>query len=258
MNLHVSIPLVRPGSVHSGSACWDNCGWALPDELHANLFSWQLPTQHLNSTVSPLQLHSTITTTRTLTTSTHSSRACTRCLAAVSSSQLVAWESPEWRTPSALFRRACWRCSTSSLPPSTVSTCPRSHTSRLRNVSRWRLIDVWIWDLTCVQVKHRLTVKCNQLSRWKTQDCLLRKCIYSIGTVIVTQLPLITATSQGQSMAPLLCQTPADVCHHHRLPSTLTYYICGQSFLFSTFWDVLSIRNTLKWRWKKQLSWNVL
>ena len=35
------IPLFRPGSVHSGSASWDNCGWAFPNELRvSSLFMW--------------------------------------------------------------------------------------------------------------------------------------------------------------------------------------------------------------------------
>ena len=32
------IPLFRPGSIHSGSASWDNCGQMFPDKLHASLF----------------------------------------------------------------------------------------------------------------------------------------------------------------------------------------------------------------------------
>ena len=31
ISLHAPVPLFRPGSVHSGSASWDNCGWALPE-----------------------------------------------------------------------------------------------------------------------------------------------------------------------------------------------------------------------------------
>ena len=34
------IPLLRPASVHSGSASWDDCGQAFPDELHMNSFSY--------------------------------------------------------------------------------------------------------------------------------------------------------------------------------------------------------------------------
>ena len=32
------ISLSKPGSVHSGSASWDNCGWVFPDELRVSLF----------------------------------------------------------------------------------------------------------------------------------------------------------------------------------------------------------------------------
>ena len=32
------IPLFRLGSVHSGSASWDNCGQEFPDELHVSFF----------------------------------------------------------------------------------------------------------------------------------------------------------------------------------------------------------------------------
>ena len=32
------IPLLRPGSVHSGSASCDDCGCVLPDELHVGSF----------------------------------------------------------------------------------------------------------------------------------------------------------------------------------------------------------------------------
>ena len=37
------IPLLRPGSVHSGSASWDNCGWKFPDKLHVNSFPERFP-----------------------------------------------------------------------------------------------------------------------------------------------------------------------------------------------------------------------
>ena len=43
----------RPGSVHSGSASWDKCGWAFPDKLCVSSFH----TLCLLSIVSPLQLH---------------------------------------------------------------------------------------------------------------------------------------------------------------------------------------------------------
>ena len=29
-------PLLRPGSVHSGSVSWDDCDWVFPDELHVS------------------------------------------------------------------------------------------------------------------------------------------------------------------------------------------------------------------------------
>ena len=38
INLHTLIPLFMPGSVHSVSASWDNCGWMFSDELHVSLF----------------------------------------------------------------------------------------------------------------------------------------------------------------------------------------------------------------------------
>ena len=34
------IPLLGPGSVHSSSANWNDCGGVLPDELHVSLFPW--------------------------------------------------------------------------------------------------------------------------------------------------------------------------------------------------------------------------
>ena len=34
------VTLFWPGSVHSGSASWDDCGWVFPDELHLSLFPW--------------------------------------------------------------------------------------------------------------------------------------------------------------------------------------------------------------------------
>ena len=69
------IPLFMPGSVHSGSASWDDCDRVFPDELHMSSFpvtfphyvpsraacelvSCYLPTLCLDSSiVSPLQLH---------------------------------------------------------------------------------------------------------------------------------------------------------------------------------------------------------
>ena len=38
INLCTLTPLFRPGSVHSGSASWDDCGHAFPDELHESSF----------------------------------------------------------------------------------------------------------------------------------------------------------------------------------------------------------------------------
>ena len=35
---HTLIPLCRPGSVHSGSARWDDCDWVFPDEFHVSSF----------------------------------------------------------------------------------------------------------------------------------------------------------------------------------------------------------------------------
>ena len=40
---HASIPLFVPGSVHLGSASWDDCGQMYPEELHVSCF-WQVPT----------------------------------------------------------------------------------------------------------------------------------------------------------------------------------------------------------------------
>ena len=37
------IPLFRPGSVHSGSASWENCGQMFPDKLYVNSFPDRLP-----------------------------------------------------------------------------------------------------------------------------------------------------------------------------------------------------------------------
>ena len=36
-------PLFRPGSVHSGSVNWDDCGWEFPDELCVSLFPDRFP-----------------------------------------------------------------------------------------------------------------------------------------------------------------------------------------------------------------------
>ena len=37
------IPLFMPGSVHSGSVNWDNCGWMFPDKLCVSLFPDRFP-----------------------------------------------------------------------------------------------------------------------------------------------------------------------------------------------------------------------
>ena len=50
------IPLFRPGSVHSGSASWDDCGLAFPDELRVTLFLWCDTTPYLDSIAIPLRL----------------------------------------------------------------------------------------------------------------------------------------------------------------------------------------------------------
>ena len=43
ISLCTLIPLLRPGSVHSGSASWDNCGRIVPDKLHVNSFPDRFP-----------------------------------------------------------------------------------------------------------------------------------------------------------------------------------------------------------------------
>ena len=54
------IPLLRPGSVHNGSASWNDCGWAFPDKLQSCMWARFLigvPTLCLHSgTVSPLHV----------------------------------------------------------------------------------------------------------------------------------------------------------------------------------------------------------
>ena len=40
---HTNIPLFRPGSVHSGSASWDDCGQVFLDELRVSLFPDRFP-----------------------------------------------------------------------------------------------------------------------------------------------------------------------------------------------------------------------
>ena len=41
--------------VHSGSASWDDCGRAFPDDLCVGPFCWWVPTLSLNNMVSPLR-----------------------------------------------------------------------------------------------------------------------------------------------------------------------------------------------------------
>ena len=51
------IPLFMPGSVHSSSASWDDCGPMFPDKLRVNSFPDSFPTLCLDSgIVSPLRL----------------------------------------------------------------------------------------------------------------------------------------------------------------------------------------------------------
>ena len=51
------VPILRPGSIHSGSASLDDCGLVFPDEFRMNSFSWQVPTLCLDIIiVSPLRL----------------------------------------------------------------------------------------------------------------------------------------------------------------------------------------------------------
>ena len=42
ITLHPPTPLFKPGSVHSGSAGWDDWGWAFPDELCVSSFLWHI------------------------------------------------------------------------------------------------------------------------------------------------------------------------------------------------------------------------
>ena len=37
-SLRTLVPFVLPGSVHSGSESWDDCGWMFPEKLHISLF----------------------------------------------------------------------------------------------------------------------------------------------------------------------------------------------------------------------------
>ena len=43
ISLRTLIPLIRPGSAHSGSATWDDCGRVYPDELRVSLFPDRFP-----------------------------------------------------------------------------------------------------------------------------------------------------------------------------------------------------------------------
>ena len=52
---HILIPLFGPGSVHSGSAVWDDCGW-VSDELGVSLFPDKFP-HFACGIVSPVRLH---------------------------------------------------------------------------------------------------------------------------------------------------------------------------------------------------------
>ena len=52
---HTPIPLYGPGSIHSGSASWDDCEQVFPDDLHVSPFSGQASTLCLNSIISPLR-----------------------------------------------------------------------------------------------------------------------------------------------------------------------------------------------------------
>ena len=54
---HTPIPLYGPGSIHSGSASWDDCEQVFPDDLHVSPFSGQASTLCLNSIISPLRHH---------------------------------------------------------------------------------------------------------------------------------------------------------------------------------------------------------
>ena len=49
------IPLSRPGSVHSGSASWDDCGRVLPDELPVSSLPDRFP-HYACGIISPLRL----------------------------------------------------------------------------------------------------------------------------------------------------------------------------------------------------------
>ena len=46
ISLHAPVPLFRLGSVHSGSASWNNCGQVFPNELHVGSFPWLVVGSH--------------------------------------------------------------------------------------------------------------------------------------------------------------------------------------------------------------------
>ena len=52
---HTPVSLFRPGSVHSGSASWDDCDRVFPYELRVSSFPYRIP-YCLDSTVSLLRL----------------------------------------------------------------------------------------------------------------------------------------------------------------------------------------------------------
>ena len=52
MSSRTLIPLFRPGSVHRGSASWDDCGRLFPDELRVSAFSDRFPRYAWASTLS--------------------------------------------------------------------------------------------------------------------------------------------------------------------------------------------------------------
>ena len=56
MNSLTPIPLFRPGSVHSDSSTWDDCGQVCPDKLCVGSFPWKVSTPSLDSIVHPLRL----------------------------------------------------------------------------------------------------------------------------------------------------------------------------------------------------------
>ena len=56
LDMESPIPLFKPGSVHIGSASWDDCGRAFPDELRVSSFPWKLPTLCPDRIVNPLRL----------------------------------------------------------------------------------------------------------------------------------------------------------------------------------------------------------